>query len=138
MKKILIFLYISLLSLLSFGEEIKPIEVLYFHNSQRCPTCIAIENATKDTIKKNFSKEIDGGKLVFRVVDISKKENEKIADKYRITFSSLLIVKSVDGKDCIENLTRFAFATARNQPNVFAEKLTESIKNAYKPTGESK
>ena len=58
------------------------VEVLYFHGKQRCATCIAIENNTLAVMKENLSEQVKKGEVVFKVIDISKKENEKIAEKY--------------------------------------------------------
>lgn len=60
------------------------VEVLYFHGKQRCATCIAIENNTLAVMKENFSEQVKKGKVVFKVIDISKKENEKIAENMRL------------------------------------------------------
>ena len=54
------------------------VEVLYFHGKQRCATCIAIENNTLAVMKENLAEQVKKGEVVFKVIDISKKENEKI------------------------------------------------------------
>lgn len=61
------------------------VEVLYFHGKQRCATCIAIENNTLVVMKENLSEQVKNGEVVFKVIDISKKENEKIVEKYEVT-----------------------------------------------------
>lgn len=60
------------------------VEVLYFHGKQRCATCIAIENNTLAVMKENLSEQVKKGEVVFKVIDISKKENEKIAENMRL------------------------------------------------------
>ncbi len=64
------------------------VEVLYFHGAQRCITCRAIEANTVALLDSLYSKEQTDGKIIFKVIDISKKENEQIADKYEVTWSS--------------------------------------------------
>ena len=75
------------------AEEIQPnrIEVLYFHGAQRCITCRAIEANTVALLDSLYSQEKANGKIIYKVVDISKKENEAIADKYEVTWSSLFV-----------------------------------------------
>lgn len=67
------------------------IEVLYFHGKQRCATCMAIEQRMKETLEEQFAGELKDGTLVSRVIDISQPENEALADKYQVTWSSLYL-----------------------------------------------
>ena len=75
------------------AEEIQSnrIEVLYFHRAQRCITCRAIETNTVAFLDSLYSKEKADGKIIYKVIDISKKENEAIADRYEVTWSSLFV-----------------------------------------------
>ena len=59
------------------AEEIQSnrIEVLYFHGAQRCITCRAIETNTVALLDSLYSKEKADGKIIYKVIDISKKEN---------------------------------------------------------------
>ena len=108
------------------------IEVIYFHGKQRCLTCMAIEKLAREVVETQFASALANGELVFKVVDISTKEGERIADKYEVTWSSIFINK-VDGKrEKVNNLTDFAFSNARSNPDKFkqgvAEKINELIK----------
>ena len=103
------------------------VEVLYFHGKQRCATCMAIEQEAKAVVNGQFADAVKGGKLNFRIIDITKAENEAIADKYEITWSSLVVVQHKDGKEQAENLTKFAFANARSKPSVFRGELAKKI-----------
>lgn len=126
-----IFLLITLtISLISCGggsqkkQEITKVqqtdvtEVIYFHGKQRCITCNAIEKLTKEVIDS-----LANEKVVMKIIDISQKENEAIADKYEVTWSSLILDRG--GK--IENLTEMGFGYAKNQPQVFKAKLVEGL-----------
>ena len=108
------------------------VEVLYFHGKQRCATCQAIEKETKSLIDAQFADAVKSGKVRFRVVDITKAENEALADKYEITWSSLVIVKYNNGKETSENLTQFAFANARSNPAQFKKELAAKINRMLK------
>lgn len=103
------------------------VEVLYFHGKQRCPTCMAIESNAKAAVESNFPEELKKGDVVFRIIDISKKENEQIAEKYEVTWSSLIIVKYKDGKETCENMTEFAFGNARKSPEIFKAEVVNTI-----------
>lgn len=95
------------------------VEVLYFHGKQRCITCNAIEKLTKETIDQDFAQQLKEGKVIFKIIDISTEEGEKIADKYEVTWSSLYINKWKDGKETKNNMTDFGFSNAKSSPETF-------------------
>lgn len=97
--------------------------VYYFHGEQRCATCNAVEEVTKSTIEEYFA---DNEDVAFVVVDFSKDENEELANKYEIAFSSLIIVS---GDDVID-LTDDAFANARSNPDELEEMINDQV-NKY-------
>lgn len=108
------------------------IEVIYFHGKQRCITCNAIEKLTKEVVEKDFAQQLKDGKITFKIVDISTKEGEKIADKYEVTWSSLYINKWKDGKEAKNNMTDFGFSYAKNSPDVFKAGVKKKIDELLK------
>lgn len=108
------------------------VEVIYFHGKQRCPTCMAIEKNTKEVVNTLFANERKNGTVVFKTVDISTPEGEKIADKYEVTWSSLFVNKWKDGEESRTNLTEFSFGNARNNPDGFKKGLADKIRQSLK------
>lgn len=108
------------------------IEVLYFHGKQRCITCNAIEKLTKEVIDKDFAEQSGNGKVVFKMIDISTKEGEKIADQNEVTWSSLFINKWKDGKEVKNNMTDFGFSYAKNFPEEFKAGVKKKIDELLK------
>lgn len=145
MRKIF-YLLIAMLVLVSCGndskektrekqaEETQPnrIEVLYFHGAQRCITCRAIEANTEALLDSHYSKEKADGRIIYKVIDISKKENEAITDKYEVTWSSLFINGWKDGKENINDMTEFGFSNAKNAPDKFKEGIKSKIDELLK------
>ena len=72
------------------------VEVIYFHGKQRCVTCRAIEQLTNEVLEATFKNQIDKGAVVYKVIDISDPQNEAIADKYEVTWSS--VYKRLEGR----------------------------------------
>lgn len=103
------------------------VEVLCFHGKQRCSTCEAIERETKAVIDAQFADAVTDGVLEMRIVDISRPENEALADKYEVSWTSLVVVKYTDGREQAENLTNFAFANARTNPEAFRAGLARKL-----------
>lgn len=106
------------------------VEILYFHGKQRCATCMAIEKNAKEVIEAQFAEEIKNGTVVFKTIDISQPENGMIVEKYEVTWSSLFISKWKDGEEVYENLTKYAFANARNNPDAFKNEISSKIRTA--------
>lgn len=108
------------------------VEVIYFHGKQRCATCMAIEKNAKEVVNTLFADELKNGTVVFKTVDISTPEGEKIADKYEAAWSSLFVNKWKGGKESRKNLTEFGFGNARNNPDGFKKGLADIIRQSLK------
>ena len=139
MKKIFVFLVVTLIwtacgNSKESSETTAPVallengvEVLSFHSKQRCPTCIAIENETRNLLNSSFAQEMADSTIVLRVFDLSEKENQQIAEHYQVSFSSLILVKYVNGQPEVHNLTEYAFSKARVAPEEFKEEFAERM-----------
>ena len=108
------------------------IEVLYFHGAQRCITCRAIETNTVALLDSLYSKEQADDRIIYKVIDISKKENGQIADKYEVTWSSLFVNGWKDGKENVNNMTEFSFSNARKSPDKFKEGIKNKVDELLK------
>lgn len=79
--------------------------VVYFHRTQRCPTCIHAEELTRDTVETYFADELESDKLTFQVINIDDKQNADIVEHYGAYGSQLFINTIKDGTDHIEEAT---------------------------------
>lgn len=114
------------------SPEKNRVEVIYFHGKQRCATCMAIEKNARETVNAMFADEVKKGTVVFRTVDISTPESEKVADKYEVTWSSLFVNKWKNGKEVRNDMTEFGFGHARKNPDGFKKGLAEKIRQSLK------
>lgn len=108
------------------------IEVLYFHGAQRCMTCRAIESNTVALLESLYANEKAKGLIRFKVIDVSKKENEQLAKKYEVSWSSLFINSWKDGKETVKNMTAFSFKNARTNPDNFKAGIQFEINKLLK------
>ena len=108
------------------------VEIIYFHGKQRCKTCIAIEKETKALVEGELAEKVKKGKVKFRIVDFSTPEGKQIAEKYKVTFSSLFVVTNPGKNEYAEGLTRFAFANARSNPETFRKEVKSKVMNNIK------
>ena len=115
----------------SLDQSISKIEVLDFHSTHRCMTCNAIEENTKYTLDTYFSKELKEYKITFQTINVDKKENEKIAEKFEASGTSLFLNVIKNGKETQINLTDFAFLNGNDQ-EAFSKELKTKIDTELK------
>lgn len=134
MKRKLLFALMSLLAMTALAQtRVRDhVEVMYFHGKQRCATCMAIEKYSREVVEKDFANEKKNGKVVFKIVDISTDEGEKIAKKYRVTWSSLFVNGWKAGKEKRNDMTQFAFKNARKNSDEFKRGVSGKIKELMK------
>lgn len=81
------------------------IEVVHFHGTHQCFSCITVGEFALKTIKNKFPKEYENGKIVFQEINGDLPENSEIVKKYQAGGSSLFVNAIVDGKDNIKEDT---------------------------------
>lgn len=113
------------------NSSISKIEVLDFHSTHRCMTCNAIEANTTYILETYFADEVKKGKITFQVINVDKKENEKIAEKFEASGTSLFLNVIKNGKETQLDLTNFAFMKSNDQ-EVFSKELKSTIEAQLK------
>jgi hypothetical protein len=113
----------------AIAQSQKPnrIDVVCFYGKNRCITCRHIEQYSKELLQITYKTQLQKGDINFRTVDFSTKEGEAVADKYQITFTSLLILKYTNGKESVTDMTDFAFSTAKDQQQAFKAGMKQKI-----------
>jgi hypothetical protein len=110
-----------------------PVVLVYnFHVTNRCVSCIAIEEATTKTLNTYFAAELKQGRIKRQVIDVDDKANQQIAEKYEAFGSGLFITRVYNGKETTTDLTGDGFKFAKNKEERFIEilksKITEYLK----------
>lgn len=100
------------------SAEASVVNVYYFHGKQRCKTCIAVGDVTKETVETTYA---GNSNVKFAEILTTEKEHENLFEKYEVSWNALIIAKGDDFVD----ITEQAFATAVNNPDA----LTDLIKN---------
>ncbi|MGB2762602.1 MAG: nitrophenyl compound nitroreductase subunit ArsF family protein [Minisyncoccales bacterium] len=78
------------------------IEIMHFHATHQCWSCITVGEYALKTIKEKFPEEYKNGTIVFRDINGELPENKDIVMKYQARGSSLFINTITDGQDSIE------------------------------------
>lgn len=102
--KHLIILFTVLVSFTSFAKTqqsvgITVVDVYYFHGKMRCPTCRNMESYSREAVEKYFKKEIESGKVNFKVIDVEAKGNEHYVTDYKLYTKTLIISATKNGKE---------------------------------------
>lgn len=103
------------------------IEVYNFHRTNRCQTCTAIGESGKKAVNNYFFNEKEQGIVKFNDINLDDEVNNKLAEKFEATGSSLYILTKNKDNETIENLTEFAFLTAVDQPDMLIEAIKTNI-----------
>ena len=72
--------------------------VMYFHRTQRCPTCRKMGGYTEEAVEAGFAKEIKAGKVEFHFIDFQDEKNAELTKGYDVSGPTLIVAKVVGGK----------------------------------------
>jgi hypothetical protein len=81
------------------------VEVVYFHRTVRCVTCLRAEEWTRYTVETHFADELASDKVTLQSIDYQDEANANIVEKYDAYGSQLFINTVQDGTDHIEQAT---------------------------------
>jgi len=101
------------------------IEVIHFHATQQCWSCITVGEYALKTIQEKFPEEYKNGIIIFRDVNGELPQNRDMVLKYQAGGSSLFVNAIRDGKDNIqEDVTVWRLVSNETQfINYFENKL---------------
>lgn len=133
MKKTFWLSQIFFLALLSFqfvNAQSNYIEVFYFHTTNRCFTCKAIEMHTQKTIDMHFANENGSMESVkYKSCNLDNPESKQLREEFK-AFGSSLYLRVNNGENSeIFDLTRFGFMNARNEEKFIAGLKSEIDKH---------
>ena len=66
---------------------------MYFHRTQRCPTCLKMGSYSEEAIKKGLAKQVKEGSVEFHFIDFQDKKNAALTKGYKISGPALIIAK---------------------------------------------
>ncbi|MCX7862706.1 MAG: nitrophenyl compound nitroreductase subunit ArsF family protein [Bacteroidales bacterium] len=111
----------------------QPVILVYnFFGTHRCPSCIAIEEATKKTLETYFQNELKQGKIKQYSVNVDEEKNSQVCEKYQAFGSGIVIARIDNSKDTSINLTSEGFKYALKKQEKFIEILKSHISNLLK------
>jgi hypothetical protein len=105
------------------------VEVVYFHRTQRCNTCLYAEEGTRYTLETYFADELASGKVTFQSINVQDEANADIVEKYNNASYLTLCINSVrDGTDHIEVVTDIWLVIGNDE--AFAEIVKSAVEKS--------
>ena len=111
----------------SASPEINRVDVVYFHATQRCVTCLCFEEHINTVMERYFQDALQNGKLTYRVLDVQREENKELARKYGAVGSQLFVNVIRDGVENITDVQEIWDWGCRSKPLEFEQKVRETI-----------
>jgi hypothetical protein len=75
------------------------VDVVYFHRTERCESCLNAENYTRETLETHFDDQLKNGWMSLRVLDVEKEENAAVVKKYDAAGSALYLSILIQGTE---------------------------------------
>ena len=105
--------------------------VMYFHRTQRCPTCRKMGSYSEEAVKSGFAKQIKKGKVEFHYIDFQDEKNAKIAKGYNVKGPTLIVAKVAANK-VVKARNLDEMWTKVGDKEEFIEYVQSNVKNALK------
>ena len=71
---------------------------MYFHRTQRCPTCKKMGSYAEEAIKTAFAEQLKNKTVAFHFIDFQDPKNAAYAKGYKITGPALVVAKIENSK----------------------------------------
>jgi hypothetical protein len=111
----------------------KPVVTVYnFYITNRCASCIAIEEATTKTMNTYFALEVKQGRIKRQILNVDDDANKTVSEKYQVFGSGLFVSRMFKGKETFTDLTGTGFKYAKNKEEKFIELLKKQISDYLK------
>lgn len=114
------------------NSVLNKLTVYYLHPNKSCATCKEVGVITQQTMQKYFLPQLKKGQILFSDINISRPENDSIANKFQCNWSGLYLLLNKNGEEISEDLTKTAFMYALNNPDTLEYllklKINEKIK----------
>jgi Zn-dependent alcohol dehydrogenase len=71
---------------------------MYFHRTQRCPTCLKMGSYSEEAVKTAFAEEVKKGQVAFFFIDFQDEKNARYTKAYDVTGPALIVAKIANNK----------------------------------------
>ncbi len=89
------------LPVVACAAEARPADrvvVMYFHRTQRCPTCQKMGAYTEESVSGGFADQVKAGKVSFHNIDLQNEKNAAFTKAYQVAGPSLIVAQVKNNK----------------------------------------
>ncbi len=105
--------------------------VMYFHRTQRCPTCLKMGSYSEEAVKGGFAKELAEGKVSFHYIDFQDQKNAAFTRAYGVAGPTLIVAKA-SGEKVSEYRNLTDIWTKVRDKDAFQEYVRTNVKSYLK------
>jgi hypothetical protein len=105
--------------------------VMYFHRTQRCPTCLRMGSYTEEAVLKGMAKEVKAGKVSFHYIDFQNEKNAAFTQAYGVGGPTLIVARA-SGDKVAEYKTLKDMWTKQQDKDAFLEYVQSNVKSYLK------
>ena len=105
--------------------------VMYFHRTQRCPTCLKMGSYTEEAVTKGLAKEVKEGKVALHFIDFQDEKNAAFTQAYAVTGPTLIVARA-SGEKVAEYKTLQEMWVKSRDKDAFLEYVETNVKSYLK------
>lgn len=111
-------------------KKAEKIEIINFHATYQCYSCVYIGDMMFKIIEEQFKEEYQSGKISFKKINVDLPENKDIVNKYQARGSSLFFNIIIDGQENIQEDANVWRLVGNDQAfkNYIFKKITDNLK----------
>ncbi|MFO7907278.1 MAG: nitrophenyl compound nitroreductase subunit ArsF family protein [Planctomycetota bacterium] len=106
--------------------------VMYFHRTERCPTCLKMGGYSEEAVQSGFAKQLESGAVGFYYIDFQDKKNARLAKAYGVSGPALIVAKVVDNKVAKFSNLKDIWTKVREK-KVFLQYVQDAVTGYLKP-----
>jgi thiol-disulfide isomerase/thioredoxin len=100
---------------------------MYFHRTERCPTCQKMGSYSEEAVKTAFAEETKKGQVAFHFIDFEDTKNARYTKAYNISGPALIVAKIADNKVASYKDLDEIWTKVRDKP-AFLQYVQENVK----------
>lgn len=109
------------------------LKIYYFHVTNRCGNCMAIEENTQKALEKYFPEELKRGSITFSSVNLDQDSSKSLVEKCDASAMTLFFVKTDEkGQETKTDFSEFAINNARSKPDAYMLGIRDRILELYR------
>jgi hypothetical protein len=105
--------------------------VMYFHRTQRCPTCMKMGSYAEEAVNSGFAEPLKAGRVSFHFIDFQDAKNAEFTQGYNIAGPALIVARVSGDKVAEYKNLKEIWAKVRDK-DAFVQYVQDGVKGYLK------